>query len=503
MKITPELNAMSMKKFSALLILVFSAFLLPCNLDAAERRPNLVFIFTDDQRADALGVVQREQGDKARFPWLESPNLDRLASQGVRFRNAFVVNALCSPSRASFLTGTYGHKNGIRNNGTPFNEASVTHASLLRQAGYKTGYVGKWHQGQQRGQRPGFDFSASFIGQGKYFDCPVEVNGQLQPTTGWIDDISTDFAEKFIDENRDKPFLLVVGYKTSHGPFQPPTRHETTYGNAGARPVPNLNQEAIYKRDQPKDAVPKKKAEATNKKAAQTKAAANRTDGLVNTNLGMFRGLRAIDENVGRLMKKLDDLKLADDTLIVYSSDNGFYLGEHGLGDKRSAYEESLRVPMIVRYPRSVPQNKIMDQMVLNIDLAPTLLDFAGVPVPATMQGRSWRPLLEGKPVPDWRKSFFYCYFREPAFNVPMVTAVRTESAKLVVYPGHPEWTEVFDLKQDPYEMKNLAADSAAAGLKSSLEVEYKAAAGRIDFELPARDEPARAKAAAKKPNGD
>ncbi|MFM7318495.1 MAG: sulfatase [bacterium] len=473
---------------------------------AADRRPNLVFIFTDDQRADALGVVQREQGDKARFPWLESPNLDRLASQGVRFRNAFVVNALCSPSRASFLTGTYGHKNGIRNNGTPLAEDSVTHASLLRQSGYKTGYVGKWHQGQQKGQRPGFDFSASFIGQGTYFNCPVEVNGVAQQTTGWIDDISTDFAEKFIDDNRDNPFLLVVGYKTCHGPFQPPARHEATYGNAGARPVPNQKQEAIYKKDQPKAAaVPKKKAEATKKKADAAKkqaappiSTAIRTDGLVNTNLGMFRGLRAIDENVGRLLKKLDDLKLADDTMIVYSSDNGYYLGEHGLGDKRSAYEESMRVPMIVRYPRSVPQNKTLDQMVLNIDLAPTLLDFAGVPVPATMQGRSWRPLLQGKPVPDWRKSFFYCYFREPAFNVPMVTAVRTDTAKLVVYPGHPEWTEVFDLGNDPYEMKNLAADPAAAGLKSGLEAEYKAAAGQIDFPLPARDEPAKPKAAGK-----
>lgn len=484
----------------SLLFSVAAAFAFSGNCESAERRPNLVFIFTDDQRADALGVVQREQGDKARFPWLQSPNLDKLASQGVRFRNAFVVNSLCSPSRASFLTGTYSHKNGTLNNGTPFDASNVTHASLLRQSGYKTGYVGKWHHGQQKGQRPGFDFSASFVGQGKYFDCPVEVNGQLQPTSGWIDDISTDFAEKFIDENRDQPFLLVVGYKTSHGPFQPPTRHETTYGNAGARPVPNLKQEAIYKRDQPKAAQPKadqpkQKAAAAKKKAAPGKAAANRQDGLVNTNLGMFRGLRAIDENVGRLMKKLDDLNLADDTLVVYSSDNGYYLGEHGLGDKRSAYEESMRVPMIVRYPRSVPQNKTLDQMVLNIDLAPTLLDFAGVPIPAQMQGRSWRALLEGKPVADWRKSFFYCYHREQAFNVPMVTAVRTDTAKLVLYPGHPEWTEVFDLKQDPYEIRNLVSDPASAGLKSSLEAEYKAAAERIDFAIPARDEPDRAKA--------
>ncbi|MFN3924993.1 MAG: sulfatase-like hydrolase/transferase, partial [Pseudarthrobacter sp.] len=145
---------------------------------AAEGRPNFIFIYTDDQRWDAMSVVQREQGEKARFPWLKTPNLDRLASEGVRFRNAFVVNALCAPSRATFLTGKYGHVNGVANNHTPFPTDNVTHASLMRTAGYRTGYVGKWHHGSQRGQRPGFDYSASFIGQGKYFDCPIEVNGE-------------------------------------------------------------------------------------------------------------------------------------------------------------------------------------------------------------------------------------------------------------------------------------------------------------------------------------
>src|SRR5262245_3879887 len=177
---------------------VLAGLLAPHAAAAEAKRPNFLFIYTDDQRYDALGVVQREQGERGRFPWVRSPNVDRLAAEGVRFRNAFVVNSLCAPSRAAFLTGRYNHLNGIANKHTPFPTDSVTYASLLRRAGYATGYVGKFHMDQQRGQRPGFDFSASFIGQGRYDDCPFEVNGQPMQTTGWVDDVSTDFAVKFL-----------------------------------------------------------------------------------------------------------------------------------------------------------------------------------------------------------------------------------------------------------------------------------------------------------------
>lgn len=453
------------------------------------KRPNLIFILTDDQRWDALGVVQREQGEKARFPWLESPNLDRLAREGARFRNAFVVNSLCSPSRASFLTGAYGHKNGVRNNGTPFPVTNVTFATQLQSAGYRTAYIGKWHQGQQKGQRPGFDYSASFIGQGRYFDCPMEINGVLKPTSGWVDDVSTDFALDFLNQSKDAPFLLVVGYKTCHGPFTPPERTQKSYVNEGANQVPNLNSRAIYRlADEP----------VAKKKAVQTKAALK--DGQVPTNMGMFRGLRAIDENVGRILERLDHLKLTDDTLIVYSSDNGYYLGEHGLGDKRSAYEESLRIPMIVKYPNKISADIQLDQMILNIDLAPTLLDFAGVDIPMSMQGRSWKPLLEGRDVQDWRKAFFYCYYREPQFNTPMVTALRTETEKLIVYPGHESWTELFDLQSDPYEIQNLAELQSAKAIRARLLEAYQKEADRIGFPKPIVDNaPARVNPAPKK----
>ncbi len=431
----------------------------------AADRPNFLFIYTDDQRWDALGIVQREQGDQARFPWLESPHLDRLAAEGVRFRNAFVVTSLCAPSRAAFLTGQYGHRNGVTNNGTPFPTDSVTHASLLRAAGYKTGYFGKWHMGGQT-ERPGFDTFASFVGQGKYFDCPLIVDGERVPTQGWVDDVTTDYAMKFIDNNQDRPFSMVIGYKTSHGPFTPPPRTENIYAGAEQRPVPNLKSPAIYHEE-------------------ETREFANRP-GNKGTNLGMFRGLRAIDENVGKLLAKLDELGLKEKTFVVYASDNGYYLGEHGLGDKRTAYEESLRIPLIVRYPRLSGTPKLVDRLVLNIDLAPTIVDYAGLPVPKEMQGRSWRTLLEADPAKaDWRTSFFYSYLKEGKFGAPTVSAVRTNEAILIRYPGREKWSELFDLKADPYEVHNLYNQTAHADLQSQLEAEFEKQTQAVGFTLP------------------
>ena len=244
----------------------------------------------------------------------------------------------------------------------------MTHARLLQQAGYRTAYVGKWHMGSQHGQRPGFDYSASFIGQGRYNDCPFEINGKETATKGWVDDVSTDFAIRFIQEQKDQPFLLAVGFKSAHGPFDPPDRLNDAYAGNLARPVPNLNDQAIYTRN---DAQP----------------FALRPAGEVATNLGYFRCLTAADENLGRILQLLDELKLSADTMVVFAADNGFYLGEHRLGDKRSAYDESLRIPLLVRFPRLGPPGRTIDRIALNVDLAPTILDYAGVAIPAEMQG--------------------------------------------------------------------------------------------------------------------
>jgi arylsulfatase A-like enzyme len=446
----------------ALLSLVF---VLTTAIHAAARRPNFLFVYTDDQRWDAMSVVQQEHGERARFPWFSTPHMDRLAAAGVRFRNAFVTLSLCAPSRASFLTGRYNHLNGVINNHTAFPEDSVTHASLLRAAGYATAYIGKWHMGMQRGQRPGFSYSASFIGQGKYVDCPFEINGTPTPTKGWVDDVSTDYAIAFMKEHRATPFSVVVGFKSCHVPLEPPERAKDRFAGAEARPAPNFSARAIY-RDPP---------------AAAPANAAKRP-----TNLNYFRCISAADDNLGRMLDVIDELGLTQDTVVVFTSDNGFYQGEHGLGDKRSAYDESLRIPLLLRYPRTVARGKVVDEMVLNVDLAPTFLELAGGVVPSEMQGKSWRPLLEGKAT-AWRDAFFYGYFLEAAYPMtPTLLAVRTTRAKLITYPGHEDWTELFDLKSDPYETKNLARDPTHAALLATMQAEFARQQKAVAFRMPA-----------------
>lgn len=449
----------------ALLTIATTALAFPAAIHAAQR-PNFLFVYTDDQRYDAMGAVQREQDARARWPWIQTPNMDRLAREGVRFRNAFVVNSLCAPSRASFLTGCYGYVNGVVNNHTPFPVGNVTYATLLRRAGYRTGYVGKWHMGRQSGQRPGFDYSASFIGQGQYSDCPFEINGKLTPTRGWVDDVSTEFALNFLRENKDRPFVLAVGFKSPHAPCTPPPRLASFYGEQQARTVPNLNIPAIYL-----GAADYGKAKPT-------------PPGMVPTNLNYHRVIHGADENLGKLLDELDKLGLAANTMVIFTSDNGFYVGEHRLGDKRSAYEESMRVPLLVRYPKLANRGKIVDTAAINIDIAPTMLDYAGVAIPAKMQGRSWRPLLEDDGS-NWRRAFFYCYYYERGFRTPTMMAVRNDTAKLVKYPGHDEWTELFDVKADVYEINNLVADPAHAKLRKQMESLYDKEARAIGFLVP------------------
>jgi len=439
---------------------------------AADRRPNFLFIYTDDQRWDAMGVAQREEGERARFPWFKTPNMDRLAAEGVRFRNAFVVSSLCSPSRAAFLTGRYNHLNGVVNNHTPFPTNSVTHATVLRAAGYQTGYIGKWHMGNQRGQRPGFDYSASYIAHGRYDDCPFEINGVSQPTKGWVDDVATDFALGFLRTNKAGPFLLVVGFKSPHGPRTPPERLKSAFAGEVCRPAVNRDAKPPYL--------------AATGGAGVGEAADGSQD-----RLNYFRCIAGVDENLGRLLAALDELGLAENTIVIYASDNGFYLGDHGLGDKRSAYEESLRIPLLLRYPRLGVKGAVVDEPVLNIDLAPTLIQYAGLTVPGQMQGRSWQPLLERKspqtPL-EWRTAFFYEYFFERGFAVPTLFAVRTDSAKLIKYKEHDDWTELFDLARDPYEMKNLYRETGAADLRAALDAEYDRQKQATGFLLPVYD---------------
>lgn len=444
------------------------------------QRPNFVFIYADDMRWDAIGAVQREQGEKARFPWLETPNLDRLAKQGLRFRQSFVVNSLCSPGRACVMTSRYSHLNGIIGNGLPLPTDTVTVATRLQEAGYTTGYCGKWHMDGQR-ERPGYDFSASFVGQGRYVDCPILLNGKETPTQGWIDDVSTDYAIRFIDEQKsDKPFFLWLGFKSPHGPrggTNLPDRVRDLYSDAMSRSVPNLDVPAIY---------------ATAGEGKQRAKPANQ-----DAHRDYMRHITAIDQCVGRVLDAIDRSPQGQRTIIILTSDNGYYLGEHGLGDKRSAYDESLRVPLLIRIPGQ--QGGLRDEMVLNLDYGPTILDLAGAPSLPDAQGKSFRLLLEGKAMIDWRRQYFYEYFRERNFAAPTVLALRTETHKLITYPGHDEWTEVFDLVNDPYETKNLVSNAELlADLRSKLEAEQKVTKFRMP-EVPKADERPAQKAKKKK----
>jgi arylsulfatase A-like enzyme len=435
-----------------------------------QNRPNIIFIYADDWRWDCLGVVQKEQGEMARFPWLETPTLDKIASEGVRFRNSFVVNSLCSPGRACVLTSRYSHLNGIIGNGKPMSPDTPTLGAQLKAAGYNTAYSGKFHMGTQR-ERPGFDYVASFIGQGQYNDCPILFNGKQTPTTGWIDDVSTDYAIKFLKaQSKDKPYFLWLGFKSPHGPRGGPNLPERVrgmYADEKSRPVPNLEVPAIFKYTVDPEA----------KKRAQRGERSDEGD------RAYMRHITAIDQCIGRVRNVLESNGQLDNTLLIIASDNGYYLGEHKMGDKRSAYEESMRVPLLIRpIGENAKRGITCDKMVLNIDYPATILDFAGASPLPEQQGRSMQPLLSGEKPDDWRKAFFYEYFKEPNFTSPTVLAVRTETEKLITYPGHDEWTEVFDLAKDPYELKNLVGDKARLKkLRETFDAEAKA----VQFSMP------------------
>jgi arylsulfatase A-like enzyme len=436
------------------------------------QRPNIVFIYADDWRWDCLGVVQREQGERARFPWLETPRLDKLAQESLRFRQSFVVNSLCSPGRACVLTSRYSHLNGIIGNQQPFPIEAPNFAKQLSKAGYATAYCGKYHMDSQR-ERPGFEYVASFVGQGKYVDCPIILNGKQTPTKGWIDDVSTDYAIKFLDaQSKEQPFFLWLGFKSPHGPRggeNLPERARGQYSNDEPRDVPNLDVPAVFNTDA--------------KTAAQPMRRNRQQDGI----RAYMRHITAIDECVGRVIDALETNHQLANTVIIVASDNGYYLGEHQLGDKRSAYDESLRVPLLVRLPGNEAQRgATCDSLVLNIDYAPTILDLAGAEPLPDAQGKSLRPLINGKAPADWRTSFFYEYFKEPRYESPTVLALRTTTHKLITYPGHEEWTEVFDVEQDPYELKNLVSNKT---MVQQLHQEFDAQAKAVEFRMP--DQPA------------
>ena len=354
---------------------------------------NIIVIIPDDQRWDATSYMQTKMGEVgsqriARFPWLNAPpatpNIDSLYTEGIHFENAFSVYSLCSPARATMLTGQHAHIHGITDNDTELPSDATTYASLLKDAGYATGYFGKWHMGTQD-NRPGFTEAVTYAGQGHYYvNDWIDENGVFLFSTNynnnsgeWIDDVSTDKAVEFISaqHNANTPFLCVLGFKTPHSPRNmPPNRTANLYANDSPVSVPNLSHRTAY---------------APN---------ANQGNDLADLR-GYMRNITAIDENVGEILDLLDTLNIAENTAVIYISDQGYFRGEHGLGDKRAPYEESILIPFMIRYPAVQSAASAIDKIALNLDLAPTILDIAGLEIPESMQEKASSHLLVGKPL--------------------------------------------------------------------------------------------------------
>lgn len=434
-------------------------------LPAAERpaRPNFVFILVDDLRHDALGV--------AGHPFAKTPHIDRLAREGARFRNAFVTTPLCSPSRASFLTGQYVHTNRILGNGNN-NELShklVTFPRLLHESGYQTAYVGKWHMGNDDMPRPGFDRWVSFKGQGQFNDPELNLDGVAgRVAGGYMTDLLNEHAVEFVRRPRTKPFCLYLSHKAVHGPFTPAARHKDLFADQEIKRAPSFH-DTFEGRPALTRPVPAK-ANAKGKGKALA-AGQGSGDELIRNQL---RCVVSIDEGVGALLKALEETKQLDNTLVIFTSDNGYFWGEHKLGDKRWAYEESIRIPLIMRYPKLVKAGTTPEALALNLDIAPTLLELAGSPIPREIQGRSLVPVLRGN-VRGWRRSFLTEYFMEPGYpRTPSWQAVRNAQYKYIHYTELEGMDELYDLKADPYELKNLINEAGLAGPARELKAELE-----------------------------
>jgi N-acetylglucosamine-6-sulfatase len=425
-----------------------------CSVAPAATPRNIIFILSDDHRWDWLGFMPEAPA------FLETPNLDRLAREGAHLRNSFVSTSLCSPSRASILTGQYMHHHRVVDNQRPEPKDIRFFPEYLQRAGYETGFFGKWHMGEDSdARRRGFDQWVCFRGQGEYFKPTLNVNGEQRQFDGYNTDVVTDLALDWLKQPRTKPLFLYLSYKAPHFPFEPAPRHRGRYDSAPVRYPPTMaNTEANYV-SQP-HWVRERRYGIHGIDHMETGRFDNDP---VPSFEDLFRryseAVFSIDENVGRILKHLDDARLVDSTLVIYMGDNGFALGEHGFYDKRDAFETSIRVPLIARAPGEIQPGTVVTKMVQNIDIAPTLLDFAGATLPADapkMDGRSFRPLLQGRDVP-WRDHVLYEYRWEWNFPAtPTTFAIRTERWKYAHYQGIWDRDSLHDLENDPHERHNL-----------------------------------------------
>jgi arylsulfatase A-like enzyme len=433
-------------------LIPLAALLLAATPAAAAKRPNVVVMMTDDQRADFMSL--------AGHPFLKTPNMDRIGREGAHFKNAFVTNALCAPSRATMMTGLYSHANGVLDNmGSKLNPQAVWMPDILKANGYEVAFVGKSHvPGHFR--EKAWDYYFGFTGQGNYTNARIAEtgpDGKLgpdKPYEGWMDDITTDHAVKWMKKDRgEKPFALFLFFKAPHRQWNPPARHKELYKDAAVK------KPALW--DDPGQGKPRAFLQAANM-FGQYPDTKNYEEMIRD----YCRCITGVDDNVGKVLAALDELKAADDTMVMYTSDNGFFLGEWQRFDKRFMHEVSIRVPMLIRHPKSVKAGQTPTGMVLNVDVAPTVLNFANLPYPNEMHGRSVTQLV-AEPKADnakpWRDAWYYEYheFPDPSHNVNKHRGVRTEKYKFIHYYEPPfkfrEEFELYDLQADPDEKENLA----------------------------------------------
>lgn len=437
--------------------------------------PNIVVILVDDLRWDDIGC--------AGHPFVRTPNIDRIAREGARFRNAFCTTPLCSPSRACLLTGLDTHHHGILDN-TDRSKAShrlTTFPQVLQQSGYETAYVGKWHMGNDDTARPGFNHWVGLKGQGSSFDPVLNVNGRRSKHIGHTTDVLNEQAVAFVRRKRDRPFCLYVAHKALHpelvqyddgsisdpgaAKFLPAKRHAKLYAKKAIPLRLNVTDTLVGK-------------PALQRKIGDLPALSRQTGTTDETVRDRLRMLAAVDDGVGLLFSALMKTEQLDNTVLVLLSDHGYWYGEHGLSvQRRLAYEEGLRIPLLVRYPPLIERGKVIDELSLSIDLAPTLIELADGQSTERMDGRSLVPLLAGESPENWRTSFLVEYNTDTVF--PRVfnmgyRAVRTERWKYIRYNTLDGMNELYDLKNDPYEMTNLIGDPNSQASRKTLQTQLQ-----------------------------
>jgi arylsulfatase A-like enzyme len=484
---------------AALLVLVLACAPLdeaePAREEDAAPRPNILFVFTDDHAPHAIGAYGGHLAEVA-----PTPNIDRLAREGMLFRNAFVTNSICVPSRAVILTGAHSHINGAITNAVPFDGSQPTFPKLLQAAGYQTALIGKWHLQTAPTGFDHWEILTGFGGQGSYYNPTFATADDSSQVTGYATDIVTDKALDWLRNGRDpeRPFLLMYQHKAPHIAWEPgpdqltlfdgvtipesPTLFDdhTDRNSAAATTYMTLERhlgDGLLKLEPPRT-LNEEQLERWNA-AYEPRNEAFRAADLEGRDLlrwkyqryikDYLRTVAGVDDNLGRVLEWLDETGLADNTIVVYASDQGFYLGDHGWYDKRWMYEESLRMPLIVRWPGVVAPGTEERRMVQNLDLAQTFLAMAGVGAPARMQGRSLVPLLQGRDPGEWRSAIYYHYYEHGAHGVPRQYGVRTERYKLIHYPTTGE-RELFDLERDPHELRNVHDDPGYADVVAMME---------------------------------